>query len=79
MNDISAGVAAGAEMVRDRQSERLGGVEEGVSEQECGGAVEQLTERSGGVGEAKRRSACVACCALRGRRSQELLVDLLER
>ena len=65
LDDVSAGIALGAQMVGDRQGEGLGGVEQGVFEQDGGRAADQLAEGRGGVAEAEGERVRVACCVLR--------------
>ena len=73
LDHVSAGIALGAQVIGDGQGEGLGGVEQGVFEQDGGWAADQLAEGRGGVGEAEGKGVRVACCVhpprdCRGRR-----------
>ena len=53
LDDISTGIALGAQMLGNREGHRLGGVEQSVFEQESRRAAEQLAKGRGSVAETK--------------------------
>ena len=64
LDDVSARIAVGAQMIGNRQGDGLGGVEQGVFEQDGGRAADQLAEGRGGVAEAEGERVRVACCVI---------------
>src|SRR5208282_1985628 len=52
-------------MIRDYQSQRPGGIEQGIFEQETRRAADQVVKGLWGVAEAEGEQVRVACCVLR--------------